>query len=217
MEDWVLNKSNVAYLFTCRSMAKGLSSLYFWTFTLPAELDISEAISLWNYLLTELRRSCDFRRGVRVFELHPGGHGLHVHCLMTRYFDVHDIRRRCRQCGWGRVHVKRVLGIDSQIDYVGKYLSKMRPVELKGVRLWSTLGLPNELCSRVRDILFEGTTRSLAFRLVTDHHIRAVAGSFAPRKVKLQIKLTLANKEYYRLMLMSQDDFDKVKLAASIF
>lgn len=212
-----MNKSNVAYLFTARNMSKNLSNIYFWTFTLPYQLPVSEAIACWNYLLTDLRRSVAFRRGVRVFELHPGGHGLHVHVLMQSYYDVDSVRKCCRRCGWGRVNVKRVFNVSDSIDYVGKYLSKSRPESLKGVRLWAALGLPHGVACRVVDLLFDGTVRSLSFRLVTAKEIDFVCGPFSTARNRSQVRCALANKKYYKLMVMSELDFVKVKLLVSTF
>ena len=89
-------------------------------------------------------------RGVRVFELHPGGHGLHVHVVTDQYYRVEDVRAALRGTGWGRIHVTRC---SSGAEYVAKYVGKARRSgELKGVRLWAAFGIPRDQRTCVRDI-----------------------------------------------------------------
>lgn len=138
--------------------------LYMWTFTRPDYIaDPRIAARAWSRLQRDLRRSLGFR-GVRVFELHPGGHGLHVHVVVEGRYDINEIERLCILHGWGRkgagLDVRAVDG-PGAVYYVTKYLKPSRLqggglVMPRGVRLWASFGLPAERRVRVRDVSVEG-------------------------------------------------------------
>ena len=111
--------------------------VYLWTFTRKAKESVRAACGEWNKLGKELVRRCKFY-GVRVYELHPGGHGLHVHVVTGGRFEVDAIRAVSNRAGWGRVDVTRIPG--KRRHYVAKYVSKEREPDLKGQRLWACLG-----------------------------------------------------------------------------
>ena len=117
--------------------------LYFWTFTFKECLDLEVATKLWSKLLSTLRMTGHRMFGVRRFELHPNGHGLHVHCLLDARLDVNKIRPIAQKIGFGRIHVVR-LGLkafEKTKEYLIKYLSKEdREPCMKGKRLWATCG-----------------------------------------------------------------------------
>ena len=71
-------QSRVAFEFTVDKL--DMRHLKLWTFTLPKSFPICVARLMWQSLRESLQRNLDFA-GVRTFELHPRGHGLHVHCL----------------------------------------------------------------------------------------------------------------------------------------
>jgi len=161
-------KSKTALQYNVGLLAQGLAEgevLKMWTFTLPVVLHPVEAAARWGEMCRELKRSLGFC-GVRVFELHPGGHGLHVHVATAGWFDVNEVRAICRRFGWGPVGVVEwedcgKLGPD---DYLAKYLSKdlqvWRGHRLHGVRWWSTFGdLPDKV--RVRDVSIESPRRRI--------------------------------------------------------
>lgn len=130
---------------------------------------------MWHHLLVTLRRWVPGWAGVRVFEMHNGklqfridgvtigeSHGLHVHFLATRFHWVRDVHALAKAIGWGRVHVTRVKQQDKEkvAAYLGKYLSKARPDELKGVRLVGYVGM-GATRTRYKDIEFYGFTQDL--------------------------------------------------------
>lgn len=128
----------------------------FWTFTLPVKVDPKIASRMWCDLSRDLVRNLGFS-GVRVFELHPNGHGLHVHLLTSGYFDVDQVRHYCRLHGFGRVHVELCKGEDRDklARYMSKYLSKQikmfKGSSLKGMRWHATFGkLPDKV--RITDV-----------------------------------------------------------------
>lgn len=139
---------------------------YLWTFTLADAVDYAALRTAWNRLLTYLRRDSSLWAGVRVYEVHPGrwgefSHGLHVHVVTNRYHHVDQVRRVAMAAGWGRIHVTRVR--KGREYYVTKYLTKERPVALKGWRLTALFGFTER--TRLADVVVESVRASL-MRLV---------------------------------------------------
>lgn len=133
-------RSRHALLFTISRMAKE-GDLYMWTFTLRHREPIDAAIEYWRRMCTDILIRGLGMRGVRVFELHPRGHGLHVHVVTPCYIHVSEVRARLVGTPWGRVHVRKVDSGELGAEYVGKYLRKSkRHPGLKGKRLWQTFG-----------------------------------------------------------------------------
>lgn len=142
-----MNKSAQACKWSISSLCKGQKWAYLWTFTFRERLPVDVACDRWQKLQRDLVRSCGLS-GVRVYEMHPGGHGLHVHLVCRDRYDVRVIRHYARVNGFGRIHVKPIPAASS--DYVAKYLTKSkRCVELKGKRLWGCLGFTG---CRVSDV-----------------------------------------------------------------
>lgn len=139
-----------------RNMPKG-HDICFWTFTLPVKLYPVEGARMWGDLCRELRRSLGFY-GVRVFELHPSGHGLHVHVLTSSFFRIQDVLPICRRFGWGRVGVETwdICETDRAVAYMSKYLGKQGGKKswagmLRGIRWWSVFGKVEDKV-RVKDV-----------------------------------------------------------------
>lgn len=122
-----------------------VSKISFWTFTLPCVLHPKDAAALWRCLCRDLVRAVGFR-GVRVFELHPSGHGLHVHVLACGTYSIHRIMRVASRNGWGRIDVRLVRCYDRSrlSSYLSKYLAKQvqywRGSRISGIRWWSCFG-----------------------------------------------------------------------------
>lgn len=109
-----------------------------WTFTFREVLSIPDTRKRWNHLLTLIRRRWPNLCGLRVFELHPKGHGLHVHMVTNRFVDVTGVRTVSSQAGWGRIHVEKIP--KARAAYLAKYLSKKRPECFRHWRLWAGFG-----------------------------------------------------------------------------
>jgi len=111
---------------------------YLWTFTFPVALDLKVARRKWAGLSKDLVRVLDYQ-GLRVFELHPDGHGLHIHVLALGRYSLRLVRLLSRIHGFGRVHVTK--RVQENPYYLAKYLSKTdRAPCLKGMRLWASIG-----------------------------------------------------------------------------
>lgn len=87
--------------------------------------------------------------GIRVFEPHPGGHGLHVHVLLNRRVNVHQVKRLTRKHGLGRDDVQDKVGRDAA-QYLCKYLWKGGPTVSPGVRRWASFGAVRKV--RVKNV-----------------------------------------------------------------
>lgn len=159
----LISKSKCAFNFSIESLVPSSNgNLYMWTFTFAEVLDVEEARKRWSKFLDLFRRREKYRDfcGLRVFELHGGGHGLHIHVLTGCYLYVNDVRALWRSCGGGRIHVLPVP--PNRAGYVGKYLTKRgRPQCFKSVRLWAKFG--KFVACRVKDIRIESDwTRTYA-------------------------------------------------------
>jgi len=137
----------------CERLAEKGRLVYLWTFTTADAPEPKECAFRWKKAVSQLTRSLDFF-GVRVFEMHPSGHGMHVHLVTSRRFDVNLVREITTRCGFGRINVKSIPASASK--YVAKYLGKQRgcsAVQLpKGTRAWAIVGKGNfGLYTRVKD------------------------------------------------------------------
>lgn len=122
------------------SLLAGRESCRLWTFTVRDKQPPRVTASMWSLLQRDLVRGLRFQ-AVRVFELHPGGHGLHVHAVTPHFYPVDWVRCITNAHGWGRIHVKVIPACSA--CYVAKYLAKQfwRPYkELRGMRLWACVG-----------------------------------------------------------------------------
>lgn len=153
-------KSKVA----CEFSVSRITDPHMWTFTIPVKVEPRVAARLWSNLARDLVRVLGMW-GIRVYEPHPGGHGLHVHVIVSGRYDVNKVRSYSDRHGFGRIHVCKV---DSP-EYVAKYLSKSRRRnDWKGIRLWASFGVKRARGwqpSKVRDIEVESPTGVLYRKL----------------------------------------------------
>jgi hypothetical protein len=77
--------------------------------------------------------------GVRVFEEHPGGHGLHAHWVLRGRMDWYLVQRCALRAGFGKiVHVNPRPVTPKVAHYLANYLTKNG--KLHGVRSWANIG-----------------------------------------------------------------------------
>jgi hypothetical protein len=190
------SKSRFAFDCSVEKLAADSQWLYLWTFTFPEVLDVAVARKRWSRFLEAFSnwrrragRNLDLR-GLRVFELHPKGHGLHIHVLNCSFWGVDSVRHlwQLPSVGGGRLHVKRIPV--SRAFYAGKYLRKSgRPGCFRGVRMWAGFG-GFDYC-RVRDIQVESNwTRTYAA-------LKASLGKTFTQLRWWQKKQAIANVERY--------------------
>ena len=196
-------KSKIALQYNIELLFGSSETVYFWTFTLPIKLHPKEGAAMWCDLLRELKRSCGFW-GVRVFELHPGGHGLHVHCATGQRFDVNKVRRICRRFGWGRLHVEVWDNSDCEKAgaYMCKYLGKQLKTwsGLKGMRWWAVFGRCADKV-RVKDVQIESLRRTI-WDMLPAWVVCGLMGCGSVDQGRVRqfnmAKMWLCNKIYYR-------------------
>jgi len=165
-----MNKTEAAFRLSCRKIFASGQKCYFWTFTFKDVLGDKEAFKRWHRFATNMKLSKSTGHlwsGVRVVEVHPGGHGLHFHCLVTGRLPVRVVRHKAVKAGLGYImKVKRA--DEGTIDYLAKYMSKAgRDGLAKGCRKWSCIGgakgslvknlrcesILSENCRRVRQLV----------------------------------------------------------------
>lgn len=120
--------------------------VYMWTFTFKVVQCDWVASKLFSDFLRELHQSIggDWS-GVKVAELHPGGHGVHYHVLVNRRLSVWAVRLIAPRFAIGRIDVRVCNQNMSEMgQYLAKYLSKSKegPMSKSGraVRRWSCFG-----------------------------------------------------------------------------
>jgi len=133
-----------------------MQDVKFWTFTFKTPHTAKEGSRKWNHLATLLRREFPDCKMVRVYELHPSGHGLHVHGITPLWLPIRTILDFAKRAGFGRIHV---VDWDSRQglqagQYIAKYLSKERCAILRGVRLYGFVGLGADEKTLQRDIVY---------------------------------------------------------------
>jgi len=196
-------KSAGAFGHNIKFLANNTEQMYFWTFTFPVVLHPKDGALKWQGLCRELRRSVGFR-GVRVFELHPNGHGLHVHVATPDFYDVNLVRNISNRHGFGRLNVKRwcMNDIEQAAQYMGKYLMKSVKswggVSLKGMRWWDVFGMDDKI--RVKDVWVESTRRKIWD--VLDYTLVCLLANFQSSvaegsKKYLMAKMEIVNAVYF--------------------
>jgi hypothetical protein len=167
-----VTKSGIACEFSIKALLKDHKIAYLWTFTFAEVLPEDVAAWMWSRLAQDLRRQVGFY-GVRCFELHPGGHGLHIHFVTPRRYDVNHVRHYSDLHGFGRINVKRMPA--SAAGYIAKYLQKAsRCPALKGKRLWSCVGFKEG--SKVKNIVIDSPiTREI--KKISDDDLFRIVGS----------------------------------------
>lgn len=162
-------KRSAAVECTLRTMA-ALGPMYFWTLTTPDEVhDPKEISARWHNFLTVLARhykGTDKVRGMRIYEHHPNGHGIHIHFVVNKFLSVNEVRHIAEVTGFGRVHVC-VWERDNEDTpggslnrYLQKYLFKGRSEDWSGTRIYATFGLRG-LATRQCDIEVESPYRTI--------------------------------------------------------
>jgi len=143
----------------------------FWTFTFKNPTTPEAGAKIWDRLRRRLVREWPEARLVRVFELHPGGHGLHIHAATPDWLSVRQMLRHARAVGFGRIHVVKWKcdqdGPDAG-DYLSKYLTKERPPCLKGKRLVGFINIPSDQVTRQCDVHYQSVMVDI-WRILKSH------------------------------------------------
>jgi hypothetical protein len=156
------SRSKAACISSCESLWQPGGRVYFWTVTFKRCRDDWVQSAAFSAFLDALRHD-DVRHcavplgGVKVGELHPGGHGLHFHFLCNKRVSVHTVRRLGGPHGIGRVFVE--VADNNAAAYMAKYLTKSRGKAVprthsgRRMRLWACFGAVPRRC-RCKDLVF---------------------------------------------------------------
>lgn len=98
---------------------------YFWTFTTVDVVDYRTIADRWRKLRNYLNVKYDGFLYVQNFEIHPKGHGWHIHMLCNVFLNLRDKRlfALIKRYGFGRINVERVK-TKSVSDYFSKHAIK---------------------------------------------------------------------------------------------
>jgi len=142
--DWketARSRSEAAASMTLENLTEGCENVYLWTFTFSLATDRKAAAKAWNHFMVLARQRGIDLRCVRVFEVHPGGHGIHIHFITPDFHHVNRVRPLATRAGFGRIDVQRITA--SRASYVLKYINKAiygRTEALKGAQRWRAIG-----------------------------------------------------------------------------
>lgn len=142
----------------------------FLTLTTKDVVSYEEIRKRWRKLRHKM---CERMKGVKYvmnFELHPNGHGWHIHSVWTKYIPLKGNLNFFKSCGFGRVNVQQVktLGV---ADYLSKhclkaYRGEIEQMKLKGKRL--RLVNTSRGLARLSDYRWQSDFNDDVLRLVKD-------------------------------------------------
>ena len=128
------HKTKVAFEMSVDRMFDVFTEVYMWTLTFKDTMPDWRYPVAYDMFMTELQnRHGKLIQGLRVIEVHPGGHGLHYHLLVQMRVGVRLVRQIGKKYGIGRVHVTRCNNRD-QGKYLAKYLGKKGLPLTEGMR-----------------------------------------------------------------------------------
>jgi hypothetical protein len=144
----MLRKTQVAFLMTAQSFFEQNNRVYFWTLTFKEVYSDWRYLPKWHFIMNALvggpksAALCPGLQGIRVTEIHPGGHGLHFHLLVNRRIELDMLHQIGDRVGLGRCSVQLVRHSHSNhvANYLIKYMCKQHGQLTKGMRAWSTFG-----------------------------------------------------------------------------
>lgn len=144
-----------------KNFLAGRKRAYLWTFTLPDMVEPRQGAERWCNLSRRLKLKLKFA-GIRVYELHPGGHGLHVHVICRSWYNVNVVRVLAEGCGFGRINVTYIDA--SRGVYIAKYLNKaLGDGNVGRLRWWGVMGWADY--TRQYDIVIRSAVHAVFDRL----------------------------------------------------
>jgi len=132
------------------------SNAWFWTLTIREQVSDNVASNMHRELTRSIQHEVRANRwpatwgGVKVVEIHPGGHGLHFHWVIKGRIPIHTLLDISRPLGFGRIQVDDKPAGLATAGYLSTYLTKQKNKKLDGLRRWCCLG--DYIGVRARDI-----------------------------------------------------------------
>ena len=167
-----LTKSGVACWWSINRLIETRSPCHLWTLTVKSVYPDSYYGNMHRNLMRSLRDDVRAGRmdkncwgGVRVTEISPKGHGLHIHWIIAGRIPIRLILRRATEAGFGRIHVDPRPVTPLAANYLAKYLNKRHGQLNDGIRKWACIG--NYDGVKTRDVQFESKSADVfraAFR-----------------------------------------------------
>lgn len=184
------NRSQSALFWSLKDLIEN-DTCYLWTVTARSLVPDSWFGNMHSRFMKNMNHAArdgkihEWWGGVRVFEPHPGGHGLHSHLVLKNRMPWRVVEACAHKAGLGRINVHNdPVGIGA-IYYLAEYLGKSAK-EMSGVRRWACVGTYDGVGKR--DVVFSGSRidriKALAegYRLAGRH--RYAAYRFAVMQVQ---------------------------------
>lgn len=132
------SKTQAAFILSVKKLFEENTRCYFWTFTFREVMPDWYYPRSWDVFIKSLNAVYgNMIQGLRVLEVHPGGHGLHYHAIINKRVAVQIVRRFAARVGMGIVQVDTAT--EESAFYLAKYLCKSNPL-WAGMRRWGTIG-----------------------------------------------------------------------------
>lgn len=161
-----LNASGLACFWSIQHLIETWRHVYLWTFTLPTlkpDYYISACRRRFFITLNDSVRNGTIPKygGVRVVEVHPGGHGLHDHMPLSFNRRLHgnhcSLERRIREAahdaGYGVIHRHPKPATPYAAIYLAQYLNEEGGTLHKHAKRWANFGAYRGC--KVKDIIYE--------------------------------------------------------------
>lgn len=101
----------------------GAQGCVFFTLTTPDVVDIYEIRKRWRKVRHFLVEKYPGVKYVMNYEIHPKGHGWHIHSVWNRFIPLRVVLGKLQECGFGRVDIRRV-NTKGVSDYLTKHALK---------------------------------------------------------------------------------------------
>lgn len=112
-------------IFRLERVLSSFKDAVFLTLTTADVVNLADLRQRWRKFRHDYIRHVGKVNYVCVFEVHPKGHGYHVHVVFDRgYLPIQVIRRYSTFAGFGRVHIEKAFDLQRASYYLVKYLSK---------------------------------------------------------------------------------------------
>jgi len=153
-----LNRSALAFWYSLLDLVQH-DTCYFWTLTAKEFVPDSWFGNMHSAFMKYMRDAAregtihEWWGGVRVFEPHPGGHGLHSHLVLRNRMPWSVVKACAEKAGLGRLNVHPDKVELPLIRYLCKYLMKSGS-NMSGVRRWATVGTYEGVGKR--DVIYSG-------------------------------------------------------------
>lgn len=101
----------------------GAKGCVFFTLTTPDVVDIYEIRKRWRKVRHYLVEKYPGVKYVMNYEIHPKGHGWHIHSVWNCFIPLRAVLGKLSDCGFGRVDIRRV-NTKGVSDYLTKHALK---------------------------------------------------------------------------------------------